>query len=40
MADMKKISASEIFWGTLSLLGILLATGALALGMRLSIGKW
>ncbi len=40
MLDMKKISFSEIFWGSLALLGVLLATGILALGMRLSIGKW
>jgi hypothetical protein len=31
---------SDIFWGTLSLFGVLAATGCLALGFRLSLGNW
>jgi hypothetical protein len=31
---------SETLWGMLSLLGVLAATGVLALAVRLSIGKW
>jgi hypothetical protein len=31
---------SEMLWGILSLLGVLAATGLLALAFRLGIGKW
>jgi hypothetical protein len=30
----------EIFWGTLSVLGVLAAMGVLAVAMRLGVGKW
>jgi|GEM_PF-4661600 hypothetical protein len=31
---------AEIFWSLLAFLGVLAATGVLALGFRLGIGKW
>ena len=36
----EKESLVDIFWSFLSFLGVLAATGVLALGVRLSIGKW
>jgi hypothetical protein len=31
---------SEILWGMLALLGVLAATGLLAVAFRLGLGKW
>jgi len=31
---------TEMFWSMLALLGCLILTGILALGVRLTIGKW
>lgn len=30
----------DVFWGTLPVIGMLVAVGTIALVMRLSIGKW
>jgi hypothetical protein len=38
--DKKLDLFEDIFWGVLPVVGVLVATFAIALVMRLSIGKW
>jgi hypothetical protein len=31
---------SELWWGTLPIIGMLASAGLIALGMKISVGKW